>query len=201
MVHPQCLQFLNAALNRYALDARVYHVNAYRYPMPPTQLPYFSRLPSSWGWATWQRAWTNFEAGADQLAQRVLATGRARNMDFDGSFPYFQMLRNQARGNLDSWAIRWYAAALLADGLALCPSASQVTNTGLDNSGEHCGVSSDYDVAMGPSSEEWPAEVAEDADNIRQMRDFFRGIRPTLTRRILHRVKRTMLAGRGGGNV
>lgn len=199
IVHPHSLHFLNEALHRFAGDSRVCHINAYRYPLPPAAAPCFSRLPSSWGWATWQRAWVDFVTDADILAQRISDAGLVRQMDFDGSFPYFRMLQNQARGRINSWAIRWYASALLGGALALCPSASQAANLGLDSSGVHCGVSSEYDVELGRSSEAWPREITEDPEHFRQMRQFFRGIRPSLRQRILLRVSRTVAAVKPGG--
>jgi hypothetical protein len=192
VLHPGCLGFLNAALRRYAGEARVLHVNAYRYPIPPDAAPSFSRLTSSWGWGTWQRAWTKFEPDADALVRRIRQAGLIRAFDFDGAFPFYRMLRNQARGQLDSWAIRWYASSLLSGGLAIYPNVSQVNNLGLDNSGVHCEVSSIYNVEPGTASEDWPDEIAEDLRNFRQIQAFFRSNRVTLPRRVLTKFKRLL---------
>jgi hypothetical protein len=193
-LHPYCLNFLNAALRRYADVSGVYHVNAYRYPLPAASAPCFSRLVSSWGWATWQRAWINFEPDAAKLADRIRDANLISDLDFDGTFPYYKMLQHQARGKIDSWAIRWYASTLLRGGLALCPNISQASNLGFDNSGVHCGVSSDFNVDLGTASEDWPAGDSEDMQNYRHMKAFFRTIRGTLPRRVLRKLKRIVLA-------
>jgi Glycosyl transferase family 2 len=198
VLHPGCLRFLNAALWRYCDEAKIFHVNAYRYPLPQTSSPYFSRLLSSWGWATWQRAWINFEADASALQRSIREASLTSAMDFEGAFPYFHMLQDQARGKIDSWAIRWYASALLRGGLAVCPNASQASNHGFDNTGVHCGVSSDYEVNLGVASEDWPARVSEDMLNHRRLRRFFRSTRGSLPRRILGRLKRVLLASSSG---
>lgn len=194
VLHSRCLNFVNAALRYYANDPRIYHVNAYRYPLPPAAAPNYSRLISSWGWATWQRAWVDFEPAAARLEQRIRDAGLISYMDFGGTFPYYAMLKSQAQNKIDSWAIRWYASALLGRGLAICPNISQVSNTGFDNSGVHCGVSSSYNVELGTASEDWPAEVSEDMLNYRQMQAFFRSIRGALPTRVLRRLKRVLLA-------
>jgi hypothetical protein len=194
VIHSHCLHFINAALAHYADDPRVYHVNAYRYPLPPASKPNFSRLVSSWGWATWQRAWVNFEPDAAKLERRIRDTGLISAIDFQGAFPYYEMLRSQAQGKIDSWAIRWYASSLLCEGLAICPNVSQVNNDGFDNTGVHCGASSSYNVALGAASEDWPAEVSEDLLNYQQTRTFFRSIRGTLPARVLQKLKRVLLA-------
>jgi hypothetical protein len=192
VLHPRCLDFLNAALRHYADDAAIYHVNAYRYPLPPASTPNFSRLVSSWGWATWQRAWINFEPDATKLERRIREADLISVMDFEGTFPYYNMLQNQAKGEIDSWAIRWYASTLLRGGFAICPNVSQVSNYGFDNTGVHCGVSSIFNVELGTASEDWPPQVAEDMLTYRQMQAFFRSIRGTFPRRVLRKLKRML---------
>jgi hypothetical protein len=192
-LHPGCLEFLNAALRHYSEDARVYHVNAYRYPLPPASAPHFLRLTSSWGWATWQRAWAHFEPDATLLERRIREAGLISAMDFEGAFHYYAMLQAQVQGKVDSWAIRWYASVLLRGGLALCPNASQVSNHGLDNSGAHCETTSDYDVVLGTASQNWPSQVSEDILNFRQMQAFFRSVRDTFPRRIIRKLRRALL--------
>ncbi len=194
VLHSHCLGFLNAALRRYADEPGIYHVNAYRYPLPPAATPSFSRLVSSWGWATWQRAWLNFEPDASELERRIRNADLISAMNFGDAFPYYGMLQSQARGKIDSWAIRWYASVLLQGGLAICPNVSQVRNYGFDNSGVHCGESSIYDVELGTASEQWPSHATEDMLTYRQMQAFFRGIRGTMPRRLLQRLKRMLVA-------
>jgi hypothetical protein len=192
VLHPGCLGYLNAALHQYAEDARVYHVNAYRYPLPPATTPYFSRLTSSWGWATWERAWANFEADASALERRIRAANLISDMDFAGTYPFYPMLQNQALGKVDSWAVRWYASVLLRGGLALCPNVSQASNNGFDNSGAHCESTSDFDVVLGPASQDWPARVGEDILEYAQTQAFFRSVRDTFPRRVIRKLRRAL---------
>jgi len=195
VLHSGCLDFLNAALRRYENETRVWHVNAYRYPIPGAAAPSFSRLASSWGWATWQRAWTGFEPDAEKLGRDIRAAGLASRMDFGGRFPYYEMLRNQARGRIDSWAIRWYASALIRGGLSLYPNASQVINAGMDGTGAHCDSTSEYSVELGAASQDWPAQVAEDEATYLQMRAYFGSVRGTVVRRMARRLKRRLFTG------
>lgn len=194
VLHPRCLNFLNAALRYYVEAEQILHVNAYRYPMPPASGPTYSRLVSSWGWATWQRAWTNFESDAAELERRIGEANLVSAMDFGGAFPYYAMLQAQARGDIDSWAIRWYASTLLRAGLTVYPNVSQVRNQGFDDTGVHCGVSSAYDVDLGEAGEQWPMPIVEDLFNYRQMQTFFRSIREPLPRRVLRNLKRLLVA-------
>lgn len=195
VLHPGCVEFLNAALRRYANETGVWHVNAYRYPIPGASRPSFSRLASSWGWATWQRAWAGFEPDADKLARDIRAAGLVSRMDFGRRFPYYSMLQMQARGRIDSWAIRWYASALIRGGLALYPNASQVINAGMDRTGEHCDTTSAYSVELGTASQEWPAEVIEDEATYLQMQAYFGSVRGSVAGRMARRLKRLLFNG------
>src|ERR1700754_1030272 len=69
---PYTLQYFNESLNRYAKDDKVMHIGAYMYDLPDKKLPetFFYRAATSWGWATWARAWKDFEPNIDQLISK-----------------------------------------------------------------------------------------------------------------------------------
>ncbi len=138
IVSPDFLDYMNDALALYASDDRVVSIHGYVYPtreaLPQT---FFLRGADCWGWATWRRGWSVFDPDGAALLARIEATGVQREFDMDGSYPYTRMLRSQVAGEIDSWAIRWYASAFLADKLTLYPGASLVENIGLDGSGTH----------------------------------------------------------------
>jgi hypothetical protein len=48
------------------------HIGAYMYPLKEENLPetFFYRAATSWGWATWDRAWKHFEPDIDLIISR-----------------------------------------------------------------------------------------------------------------------------------
>ena len=138
VVSPDFLRYLNAGLDLYAADAEVVSIHAYVVPVQAA-LPqsFFLRGADCWGWATWRRGWAVFEPDGAALLQRLRDTGQARAFDLDGAYPYAQMLERQVSGEVDSWAVRWYASAFLAGKLTLYPGRSLVENVGQDGSGTH----------------------------------------------------------------
>ena len=58
------------------------------------------------------------------------------------------MLKDQIEGRNNSWAIRWYAAAFLANKFCLYPGKSLVENIGIDGSGTHSGISDKWKVHL-----------------------------------------------------
>ena len=137
-VAPTFLRFLNAGLERYADEARVMQISGYQFPLvPPLEHPALFSFTTSWGWATWSRAWQHFDAMA--TGTRALETDPSlrQRFDLDGSYPYFEMLQRQQRGEIDSWAIRWHLSVFMQRGLVLFPARSLVKNHGFDGSGTH----------------------------------------------------------------
>lgn len=139
LVSPHFLDYMNRALDRHADDERVMQVSGHMFPIaPPDADAVLLPMTTSWGWATWQRAWQRFDRGAAGVAGlRGSAWARYR-FDLDGSFPYFAMLRRQLAGRSDSWAILWYLTVFAAAGRVLFPRQSLVENIGFDGSGTHC---------------------------------------------------------------
>ena len=132
------LSFMNDALVMYQDEEAVISVHGFTMNVD-VDLPqtFFIRGADCWGWATWRRGWDIFESDAQDLMNRLEASGRENDFDFDGTFPYHTMLQEQLAGQVDSWAIRWYASAYLADKLTLYPGKSLVRNIGQEGSGTH----------------------------------------------------------------
>ena len=144
---PYFLSYMNSALEKYESDNRVVSIHGYVYPvegdLPET---FFLRGADCWGWATWKRGWDIFEPNSQKLLDALHAGGEIREFEFEGNYAYVKMLKQQIEGKVNSWAIRWYASAFLANKLTLYPGISLVQNIGNDNSGTHCGSTDALDV-------------------------------------------------------
>lgn len=140
VVAPDFLDVMQAGLVAYADSPDVISIHGYC-PATAEPLPdsFFLRGADCWGWATWRHGWAVFDPDGAHLLAEIERRGLAREFDFDGAYPYTQMLRDQVAGRIDSWAIRWYASAFLASGLTLYPGSSRVRNIGQDGSGTHGG--------------------------------------------------------------
>jgi hypothetical protein len=146
---PYFLRYLNEALNLYENSPDVISIHGYVYPVKTT-LPetFFIKGADCWGWATWKRGWDLFEPDGIKLLADLESRKLMREFDFNGTFAYAQMLRDQISGRNNSWAIRWYASAFLRDKLTLYPGRSLVHNIGLDSSGVHCESTTSFDVEI-----------------------------------------------------
>jgi hypothetical protein len=140
VVASNTIAFFNAALQRYEHNPQVMQVSAHMFEAVPwadrstaLMLPF----TTSWGWATWARAWQHFDPEA--TGWEALASDRSLRRAFNqqGAYDFASMLERQMQGLRDSWAIRWYWSVFRAQGLVLYPPQSLVKNTGFDGSGSH----------------------------------------------------------------
>jgi hypothetical protein len=140
---------MNDGLEMYEHVEEVASIHGYIYPVR-TSLPetFFLKGADCWGWATWSRAWEGFNHDGTALLHLLETRNLTTEFDFNGSTGYTQMLKDQIAGKNNSWAIRWYASAFLKNQLTLYPGTSLVQNIGHDGSGEHCGTSSAFEVAL-----------------------------------------------------
>lgn len=144
---PHFLEFMNEALELYESEDKVISIHGYIYPVKKT-LPetFFLRGADCWGWATWKRGWDLFEKNGTKLLSELRQKNLTKKFDFDGTYPYTRMLEDQVAGKNNSWAVRWYAAAFLAEKLTLYPGKSLVQNIGTDGSGTHCADMSELSI-------------------------------------------------------
>ena len=135
VLSPYFLEYMNDALDFYADHKEVMHIAGFT-PSFKTQLneTFFFPVPTCWGWATWQRAWKEFNPSAADLMTKVLEKGQ-NQFDFNRSINYVRMLNRNVHAKVDSWFIRWYASIYLQGGLCLHPGKSLVQNIGLDRTG------------------------------------------------------------------
>lgn len=138
IVAPTILDYFDEALDAYEGEQRVMQISGFAFGSDrQSDQARFLPLTTSWGWATWERAWKTFDPtarGAEALAKDPKLRAR---FNLNGLFNFSGMLDRQLRGEVDSWAIRWYLSVFLQDGLVLFPNSSLVQNDGMDRSGTH----------------------------------------------------------------
>ena len=143
VLSPSFIDYMLQSLDRYEDNERIYQVSGFMFPVENPEKPdvFFLSLTTSWGWATWNRAWTIFDWNAPGY-QDLLSDKKVREQfDLDNSYPYYEMLKQRFSGKNDSWAILWWYAVFKAGGLVLHPKRSLVWVGGFDGSGTHCGKS------------------------------------------------------------
>lgn len=188
---PYTLQYFNDALNRYQDEEKVMHIGAYMYPIKSEDLPqtFFYRAASSWGWATWDRAWKKFEPDIDKLISQFDSVKR-HQFSIESTMNFWKQIKEFKSGRNNSWAIRWYASIFLNQGLTLNPACSLVHNIGIDGTGIHSGKNNIYDVQISQERiTEFPAIIEENQEAYLAIKDFLKHRKGTLLQRIIRFVR------------
>lgn len=140
MSSPNCLDFLNQALDFYENHEQVFSISGYSMDLSALQSyerDYYPGLRAfSWGWATWSRSWLDIDWEVKQYNELCISLKMQKAFKQGGSDLY-RMLRNQMNGKIDSWAIRWAFNQFLRNQYTLFPKYSKIYNIGFNERGTH----------------------------------------------------------------
>lgn len=188
---PHTLSYFNNALNHYREEEKVMHIGAYMYPLKSDNLSpsFFYRAATSWGWATWGRAWKNFEPDINILIKQFDKKKRTA-FSIDNKMNFWKQMQEFKKGKNNSWAIRWYASIFLKGGITLNPSQSLVNNIGHDGTGVHSGINDIYNVIINPKPiVEFPTIIAEDPIAYKAIKSFLTKRKGNMVTRVRRFVK------------
>ena len=188
---PYTLEYFNEALDRYQHEEKLMHIGAYMYDLKDKTLPqtFLFRAATSWGWATWDRAWKYFEPDIDTL---MVQFDREKISRFsrEGTMNFWKPMRGFKAGKNNSWAIRWYASIFLKGGLTLNPSQSLVHNIGNDGSGTHSNNEHMYSVQVAREPVKYfPDVLQEDTKAYAAIKHFLKHRKGSLWQRAVRFVK------------
>ena len=133
--------FCDELLERYADDTRVMHIAGSCFLPDLAQRPesyVVSRFPFIWGWATWRRAWRQFDL--DMRAwPRFEADGRLNEIFPDPADAqiWARNLSSTHRGAVDTWDAQWVLAFWLANGMSLVSTRNLISNLGFGKDATH----------------------------------------------------------------
>ncbi|GAB4257078.1 MAG: hemolytic protein HlpA [Deferrisomatales bacterium] len=145
---PSFFRFCQELLDRYRADERVAVVSGTNVQFGRNRVAesyYFSRYNHCWGWATWRRAWRNFDFAMEGWP-RVRDEGTlAELLDSPRAVRYWTHLFDRtAAGAIDSWAYRWTFACWVRRQLSILPAKNLVRNAGFGEGATHTGALNRY---------------------------------------------------------
>lgn len=191
---PHTLTYFNEGLERYSKKDKVMHIGSYMYPIDTTGLPqtFFYRAATSWGWATWARAWKYFEPDVDTLIKQF-DNKKILQFSIEGNMNFWKQVQEFKAGKNNSWAIRWYASIFLKGGLTLNPSRSLIQNIGNDGSGIHSNNEDIYQVKIANEPITYfPDTLKENSDAHAAISNFLKNRKGSLLQRLIRFVKQKL---------
>lgn len=125
--------FSQWALERYKSDDRVKMIAGFnRFGRIPSSRSFrFIKSAMIWGWATWRRAWSDYDA--DFIRWRTTEDRRSLDL-WLGPFPVRDFWREAvdmvSRGQLVTWDVAWCWTIFNLRGLVIMPAVSLIQNIG-----------------------------------------------------------------------
>ena len=135
IVHPYFIDFLLQGLDRYEDVEEVGQIAGFTFPVktPPRPHAFFLPLTTTWGWASWRRAWDLFSLDLETARQMLEVDQDLRlRFDLDGAYKYSEILSLTAQGEIDTWDIQWYWQTFIHEKLTLYPRESLAWQNGID---------------------------------------------------------------------
>jgi hypothetical protein len=136
--HPSFFQFCEELLKKYRDDRRIWKIdgtNILTQWKSSRQSYHFSNYGAIWGWASWRRAWQNYD-----VAMKLWANSEAQNRVRDVICDRQQYLNRKKvfdrtyAGKIDTWDYQWGFARLLNSGLSVVPAVNLIGNIGFARS-------------------------------------------------------------------
>jgi hypothetical protein len=173
---PSFFRFCNEALERYADDERVMQIcgsNLTGWRPADGAGAFFSRFGPVWGWASWRRAWANYDVEMKEWPNHR----HQERLSVLCPQPFEARWRREILdavhgGEIDTWDYQWAFAKMRRGGLNLFPNQHLVANIGFGADATHTHSADDPRGRLKteplPLPVRWPAEVgtAEEADRL-----------------------------------
>lgn len=138
---PSFFPFCEELLSKFRNDERIGHISGINFQFEQKQSDdsyYFSRYPHVWGWATWRRAWQDYDV---KMKYWPLCKSESRLLDVFGDerlTSYWEKVFSQVHdGLIDTWDYQWTFTALINSRLSITPQYNLVSNIGFGEQATH----------------------------------------------------------------
>lgn len=153
LLSPVVLDYFNEALEKYAEDTRIWSIAGYQYDVP--SLRSFPRalvlpFPNTWGWATWSRAWLQYNMADPVDPVDLGSKSFTHAFDVFGIRDFRDMLISALAGKVSCWFTPWYYKIFINRGVSLFPPRTYVAHGGY-RGGTHASALNPYSLLVSPA--------------------------------------------------
>ena len=151
---PSFFQFCAELLAKYRDDGRVMHISGCTYrrgDAPISESYYFSRAPACWGWATWRRAWQNYDNTVRRWPEFKDGAILMDCLQNERNAAEYAAALEQAYtqlGECSFWDYQWGFTCFINSGLSAYPRSNLVSNVGFGVDATHTHDPSSNEAAL-----------------------------------------------------
>jgi hypothetical protein len=134
-------RFCQEMLDRFRMDHRIASIGGTNYLFDSLNIPYsyyFSLFNHIWGWATWKRAWMDYDVHMNEWSGLRNTDWLSNKFIENKAADFWKINFDKVHNNqLDTWDLQWTFACWLNNKLSIIPSANLVSNIGFSPEGTH----------------------------------------------------------------
>lgn len=129
--------FCKNLLNKYKNEKKIFQINGHNINFPEKKNSYyFSKLNSTWGWATWKRAWVKLDLKMNSYKKLKSTNSLEKFYKNKEISEWMDEYYKKTLNKKDSlWSTYWSFTILKHNGICISPFKSLVNNIGFDGSG------------------------------------------------------------------
>lgn len=139
--HPTFFRFCEEMLEKYRDDERIAMISGDNFQFGRKRTIYsyyFSRYPHIWGWASWSRAWENYDVDM-KLWPEIRDVGLLEDLLGNKKSVWYWKYKfeNVYQGKIDTWDYQWTFACWIQSALTVLPNVNLVSNIGFGRESLH----------------------------------------------------------------
>lgn len=138
---PSFFRFCSELLEKYRYDERIFMVcggNFEPVPRDRSESYYFSRIAHIWGWASWRRAWSLYDADLKSLDRAVQDDSLRRTLRNPKAWTYWERQLTACRdGKIDTWDYQVAFSMWVQSMVSIVPAVNMITNIGFGPAATH----------------------------------------------------------------
>jgi len=139
--HPSFFRFCEELLAKYRDDERIMMISGDNFQSgnkPDYHSYYFSRYMHIWGWASWGRAWKNYDVNM-KLWPEVRSNDKLFEWlgDKKAAAYWTEIFENTYQNKINTWDYQWAFACWLQKGLSVLPNVNLISNIGFNEEATH----------------------------------------------------------------
>lgn len=132
---PGFFYFCEELLIKYKDESRIYCISGHKvyddYEIENSYI--FSRHPNIWGWATWRRAWNQYNDDIEDWNKIKQSNVIENFYNQKVAKIYKKLLEKAYTGEVDTWDYIWTADVVKNNGLGIVPKTNLIKNIGFND--------------------------------------------------------------------
>ncbi len=139
--HPDFFSYCENLLNKYKDNENVYAISGNNFQngiQRGNASYYFSNYVFVWGWASWRRAWKNYDFQMNELGafKENNIINKIDNRKVFRNY-WFSIFEKTSKKEIDTWDYQWLFTIWRNRGLSIVPNVNLISNIGFGEDATH----------------------------------------------------------------